>query len=51
MQMRQEEEEDDEDNDSQGDNYPHVSFSTILESMEPEQAMAIKAQMNNMSEE
>ena len=39
-QMRQEMEEDDDD--LSGDNFPQMSFSHILESMEPEQAMAIK---------
>ncbi len=55
LQMRQEQEEEDdeeeEDNMSQSDNYPMMSFSMILESMEPQQAMAVKSQMNNMSEE
>jgi hypothetical protein len=53
--MRQEQEEEDdedeEDNTSQSDNYPMMSFSMILESMDPQQAMAVKSQMNNMSEE
>jgi hypothetical protein len=56
LQMRQEEEEEDDDEDeeddnSPGDNYPMMSFSMILESMDPQQAMAVKSQMNNMSEE
>ena len=48
-QMQQEMEEDDDD--LSGDNFPEMSFSSILESMDPEQAMAIKQQMNNMTEE
>ena len=54
LQMRQEEEDDDEEEEddmSASDNYPMMSFSMILESMEPQQAMAVKSQMNSMSEE
>ena len=32
----------DADDDLSGDNFPEMSFSAILESMDPEQAMAIK---------
>jgi hypothetical protein len=44
QQMRQEEEDDDDDDNdmSPTDNYPTMSFSMILESMEPQQAMAVK---------
>ena len=52
--MRQQQEEDDEeedDDESPSDHYPMMSFSMILESMEPQQAMAVKSQMNNMNEE
>ena len=49
-QMRQEMEDEDDDM-SDSDNFPQMSFSSILESMEPEQAMAIKAQMGTMTEE
>lgn len=45
-QMRQQELEDDDDDMSPSDNYPQISFTAILESMEPQQAMAVKAQMN-----
>lgn len=41
----------DDDDDLSGENFPHMSFSTIIESMDPEQAMAIKEQMNSMTEE
>jgi hypothetical protein len=48
--MRQEMEDEDEDEMS-GDGFAPMSFGSILESLEPEQAQAIQAQMNSMTEE
>jgi hypothetical protein len=50
-QMRQEMEDDDEDDDISGDAFAPMSFGSILESLDPEQADAIKKQMNGMTEE